>query len=116
MIFKESETVELKHSLSQLERSLKTICAFLNHKGGIIYFGISDNGEVLGQVATDSNFKKISQQISSRIRPTIVPIIEEIQVEKLPVIKVTIKQYNKELNYLNAQDLAQRQLLCLLRK
>ena len=102
MKFKESETVELKPSLSQLERVLKTVCAFLNHKGGIIYFGVSDKGKVIGQVATDSNFKKISQQIGSRIKPAVVPVIEEIEVEGLPVIKVTVEKCNKELNYFDA--------------
>ena len=102
MKFKESETLELKPSLSHLEKALKTVCAFLNHKGGIIYFGISDKGDVIGQVATDSNLKKISQQIGSRIKPAVVPIIEEIKVEGLPVIKVTVEKYNKELNYFNA--------------
>ena len=99
---KESETVELKPSLSQMERVLKTVCGFLNHKGGIIYFGISNKGEVMGQVATDSNLRKISQQIGSRIKPAVVPVIEEIDVEGLPVIKVTVEKYNKELNYFDA--------------
>jgi ATP-dependent DNA helicase RecG len=99
---KESETVELKPSLSQMERVLKTVCGFLNHKGGIIYFGISNKGEVMGQVATDSNLRKISQQIGSRIKPAVVPVIEEIEVEGLPVIKVTVEKYNKELNYFDA--------------
>ena len=102
MNFKESETVELKSSLSQLERALKTVCAFLNHKGGIIYFGISDKGEVIGQIATDSNLRKISQQIGSRIKPAVVPVIEEIEVEGLSIIKVTVEKYNKELNYFDA--------------
>ena len=97
--FKESETVELKPSLSQLERVLKTVCAFLNHKGGIIYFGVSDKGKVRGQVATDSNLRKISQQICSRIKPVVVPVIEEISVEGQPVIKITVEKHNKELNY-----------------
>ncbi|MFH1127117.1 MAG: RNA-binding domain-containing protein [archaeon] len=101
MNIKESDTVELKKSLSQLERSLKTVCAFLNHKGGEIFFGISDKGEVCGQPAADSNIRKISQQICSRIKPPVVPIIEEIAVEGKPVIKLTIEKYDKELNYLD---------------
>jgi ATP-dependent DNA helicase RecG len=52
---KESETVELKPSLSQMERVLKTVCAFLNHKGGIIYFGISNKGEVMRTAGNKSN-------------------------------------------------------------
>jgi len=33
MLFKESETVELKKSASQLDRPLEDICEFCNHKG-----------------------------------------------------------------------------------
>ena len=36
MPLKESQTTELKKSLSQLDDKLKSICAFLNHHGGII--------------------------------------------------------------------------------
>ena len=46
-IFKqESETVEFKRSTAQLEKALKAVCAFLNHKGGTIYFGVSDKGKI----------------------------------------------------------------------
>jgi len=38
----ESERVEFKKSTAQMERALKATCAFLNHKGGTVYFGISD--------------------------------------------------------------------------
>ncbi|KAF5436527.1 ATP-dependent DNA helicase RecG [Candidatus Methanophagaceae archaeon] len=34
----ESEEVELKLSTAQLERALKSVCSFLNHKGGRVYF------------------------------------------------------------------------------
>ena len=99
MNFKESDTVELKKSLSQLEDSLRTVCAFLNHKGGVIYFGIQKDGCIVGQEATDSNLRRISQQITSRIKPTSVPCIEEIEINKKPVIKVTIPKSEKELHY-----------------
>ena len=36
----ESEEVELKKSPAQLERALKSVCSFLNHTGGRVYFGI----------------------------------------------------------------------------
>jgi len=99
MKLKESETVELKRSLSQLEDSLRTVCAFLNHKGGVIYFGIPKDGSIIGQEATDANLRRISQQITSRIKPTSVPCIEEIEIEKKPVIKVTIPKSDNELHY-----------------
>jgi len=45
---KESQTVELKKSLSQLDDALKTVCAFLNHKGGTVYFSVGDKGSISG--------------------------------------------------------------------
>ena len=34
----ESEEVEFKKSTAQLDRALKSVCSFLNHKGGRVYF------------------------------------------------------------------------------
>jgi len=99
-MLKESDKVELKKSLSQLEDSLRTVCAFANHKGGIIYYGIDDKtGTAIGQLVTDSNLRKISQQIRQRIKPQIVPLIEEEAVDGKPVIKVSISKSEKDLCY-----------------
>jgi ATP-dependent DNA helicase RecG len=104
MVIKESETVELKKSLSQLEKALKTACAFANHKGGAIYFGIDEQtNSVVGQVATDSNIKNISQQIRQRISPQIIPSIEVIKIEKKPVIKVTISKFGNDIHYFDGK-------------
>ena len=66
-----SETVELKKSTAQLGRALKAACAFANHKGGTIYFGISDHGDVVGQDVSDATLKKISSKIRQKIKPEI---------------------------------------------
>jgi hypothetical protein len=55
MKFRESEIVEFKKSISGLVSSIKTICAFLNNKGGEVYFGIDRRGKVIGQIPTDAN-------------------------------------------------------------
>jgi len=49
----ESETLEFKKSTYQLDKALKSICAFLNHKGGVIYFVINKDGKVVGQTISD---------------------------------------------------------------
>ncbi|PIU72197.1 hypothetical protein COS79_04190 [Candidatus Woesearchaeota archaeon CG06_land_8_20_14_3_00_33_13] len=53
---KESQTVELKESLSQLDDALKSVCAFLNHKGGTVYFGVDDKGMIIGLEVSDKTF------------------------------------------------------------
>jgi len=54
MIYQESETLELKKSTSELKEGVISIVSILNkHKKGTLYFGIKDNGEILGQEVTN---------------------------------------------------------------
>ena len=41
---KESNNLEFKESTGQLDRSMETLCAFLNCEGGTILYGVKDNG------------------------------------------------------------------------
>ena len=71
--FKESETVELKKSTSELKEALKSIVSILNKHGkGEIWFGIKPNGEVIGQTVTEKTLRDISKAISDKIEPKIV--------------------------------------------
>ena len=45
----ETEYVEFKSSLSQLDRGIETIAAMLNkHERADIYYGVSDDGKIVG--------------------------------------------------------------------
>lgn len=44
----ESEILEWKSSLSQLNRIIETISAFSNTKGGTILIGVNGTGKILG--------------------------------------------------------------------
>ncbi|MCD6381955.1 MAG: putative DNA binding domain-containing protein, partial [Candidatus Aenigmarchaeota archaeon] len=101
MILKESQKVELKKSLSQLGDALKAICAFLNHKGGKIYFGVDNKGKIIGLQVTDKTLKKISQQIHSRIKPETTPEIKEINIEGKTIIEVKIPEGTNKPYFLN---------------
>ena len=46
MLFRESETVELKEIV--VDEIKKEIIAFANCNGGRVYIGVRDNGEVVG--------------------------------------------------------------------
>ena len=60
---KESSTLELKKSTGQLERGMESVCAFLNGDGGIVVFGVADNGDILGQTVGDSTKRDIAECI-----------------------------------------------------
>ena len=77
-IGEETEKVEYKKSTGELKEGIVSIAAILNkHGGGEIYFGVKNNGDVIGQEITDSTLRDISQAISNHIKPVIYPTIEK---------------------------------------
>jgi len=87
---KESEKVELKKSTAELKQALEDLCAFANSGEGIIYFGISDDGKVIGQQISDSTLKKVSTTILSLIEPRLYPnvYVEKISSKEVLIVEV----------------------------
>ncbi len=79
---KESETVELKTSTSELKEAIISIVAILNkHQKGEAYFGIDKDGEIVGQTVTENTIREISQTISGNIEPKIFPQMNKVILE-----------------------------------
>ena len=97
--FKESETVEFKKSISELDSALKTLCAFLNNKGGTLYFGISNSGKIVGQILSDQNLREISQKIRGKIKPQITPKIATTYINNIPTIEIKVERITDEIYY-----------------
>ncbi len=70
--FKETETLELKKSTSKLKEAIISIAAILNkHQRGEIYFGIKNDGSVLGQDIGEQTIRDVSKVVSDNIEPGI---------------------------------------------
>lgn len=96
----ESETIEFKKSTAQVEKALKSICGFLNHEGGRVYFGI-DNGKVVGQEVSDQTLKSISQKIRQKIKPEVTPEVKVLEIQGKKVIEVKVREGGDKPYYLN---------------
>ncbi len=96
-IGRETETVEFKKTTGELPAALVSISAILNkHQKGILYFGVLDNGKVIGQQVGDNTIRDITNNINNKIKPKIRPkvyksildekelIIVEFEGEKVP--------------------------------
>ena len=66
----EGVDIEYKETTGQLERGMETLCAFLNGNGGVILFGISDKGKIIGQDLADSTKRSIAEAIN-RLEPLV---------------------------------------------
>lgn len=86
----ESETVEFKTLTSQLKAAFETVCAFLNNKGGSIFIGVKDKGQIVGQDISDNTRREIANEIK-RIEPTASVDVHYIKLrEKIFVIYIHV--------------------------
>lgn len=88
-IGKETEQREFKKSTGELKEGIISICAILNkHQSGELYFGVRNDGTVLGQDINDTTLRTVSQAIRSNIKPPIYPSISEQTYGKRKVVYV----------------------------
>jgi ATP-dependent DNA helicase RecG len=89
MEFKESENLELKKSTSELKEAIISVSSILNkHQKGQLYFGIKNDGTIIGQNVSEQTIRDISKTISDNIEPKIFPEITEEKLERKSCILV----------------------------
>lgn len=94
----EDEKQEFKTSLGQLDNGIDSLAAMLNkHCEGTIYFGVANNGEVVGLSGQlgEETIKKISNRISLAVKPVIVPEISFLRYEDKTLVKIYAKGNNR---------------------
>src|SRR3989338_2880892 len=86
----ESETIDLKKSTSELKEGIISIAAILNkHKQGKLYFGVKNDGAVIGQDVSEKTLREISKAISDFIEPKIYPEITKEIIHGKNCVNVT---------------------------
>ncbi len=92
MKFIESETLELKKSTSEIKEAVISIVSILNkNQHGELFFGIKNNGTVIGQNVTGKTLRDVSKSIADNIEPKIYPPISPIKTDRKSSIKDTFK-------------------------
>lgn len=91
--FNESETVEFKTSLSEIDQILETVSAFSNTNGGVIYIGVTDNGTISGVTIGKGTLEVLANEIKLNTDPRVFPNIEIDEIESLTIIKVSVQEY-----------------------
>lgn len=92
----ENEQIEFKKSTSELKEGIQSLSSMLNKSGkGVLYFGVKNNGEIIGQLIGENTLRDISQAIANNIKPQIIPTIEAIYLEEKTFIKVTCEGNEK---------------------
>ena len=88
----ETEQIEYKKSIGELKEAMFSIAAILNkHQKGELYFGVKNDGTVIGQEINDESLRKVSQAIGNHIKPAIYPEIKTQQFGDRETILVSFE-------------------------
>lgn len=104
-MYTESDTMELKSEITADIK--KEVISFANTKGGTIYIGIADNGQVLGIAKAQKKCEQLSSMLHDGIKPDITPFID-ITLESegtKEIIKVTVRRGTRCPYYLSDKGL-----------
>lgn len=85
----ETEQIEYKKTTGELKEGVISIASILNkHGSGMLYFGVKNNGDIIGQDIGDDTLRSISQAIGNHLSPVIYPTISVEKIEDKDVILV----------------------------
>ncbi len=87
----ESETVELKTSLSDWKAIIESISAFANTNGGIVLIGVRDSSEIRGIKVGKDSIESLTNKIIQNTDPKIYASIEVAEVDGRDIIVLTVK-------------------------
>lgn len=92
----ETETVEFKKSTGELKEGIISLSSMLNkHSEGTVYFGVKNNGDVIGQKIGDRTLRDVSQMVASSIKPQLIPTITLELLDGYNVIKLNAQGSEK---------------------
>ncbi len=100
MKLRENETVELKEMYTSNIR--KEVIAFANTRGGEIYIGVSDKGDIIGVQDADYVMQQISNSLKDSIKPDILMFtkVDLLELKEKTIIRILVKEGTKKPYYL----------------
>ncbi len=105
MLFRESETVELKESV--VDDIKKEIIAFVNCDGGRLYVGVRDDGTVAGIENPDEAALQISNMARDTIKPDVTMFLqyETLEENGKQIIAVDIQRGTQRPYYISRKGM-----------
>jgi ATP-dependent DNA helicase RecG len=91
--FAESETVEFKETLNERESGGESLCGFANQNGGTLYFGVKNNGEIIGiQSVTEKTLRDLSHYLFNNFEPQLLFSVTKETHDEKEIIKVVVEK------------------------
>jgi len=91
------KTRELEFKEKPNPALFKTLSAFANTNGGVVFIGVSDKKEITGYRCSNADLKELSDTIVNKL--TIHPVIEPVKCEGKTVLRINVKKSKTPVAY-----------------
>lgn len=95
----EGQHVEFKISFAEEDKAIESLCAFTHAEGGRVFFGVSDNGNIVGVSIGKNTIENFANKLRSSTQPSLNPTIEAVDVEGKTIVIVSIEKAKEDILY-----------------
>ena len=88
----ENFKIEFKRRFSSVEKIAKELIAFANTKGGMILFGVDDDGTIYGVESEKSESDLIYEAAHDFCEPPIEPIVQVIELNRKDIVVAIVEE------------------------
>ena len=93
IIIEKGESIRTEFKTSFNEDVIITLAAFSNSKGGVVYIGVDDNGEVRGVQLSKETTVQWVNEIKGKTAPAVIPDIEILTIDHKHVVAMSVIEY-----------------------
>ena len=95
----EGQHIEFKTSFAEHNEAIKSLCAFTQAEGGSVFFGVNDDGYIIGVTIGRNTIEDFTNRLRSSTQPPLNPTIEQFHVEGKTITVVSIGKGNEGIVY-----------------
>jgi hypothetical protein len=86
----EGQHIEFKTSFAEHNEAIESLCAFTQAEGGSVFFGVNDDGHIVGVTLGRNTIEDFTNRLRSSTQPPLTPTIEQFHVESKTIMVASI--------------------------
>lgn len=95
----EGQHTEFKTSFAEHNEAIESLCAFTQAEGGSVFFGVRDDGDIVGVTIGRNTIEDFTNRLRSSTQPPLTPTIEQFHVEGKTIAVVSIGKGDEGIVY-----------------
>jgi hypothetical protein len=88
----EGQQIEFKTSFSEAREAIESLCAFAHADGGTVFFGVRDDGAIVGVHLGKKTLEDFANRARSNTQPPLSPLIYEFAIDGRAVVAAVVKK------------------------